>query len=198
MEYLHSSTISSHGRLKSSNIVIDSHWICKITDYGMNTLLEGAKPNFEMTDHAFFSNLYWTAPELLRISYSFINGTKSGDVFAFGVIFKEVICSNEPYAEYEYMEPRGFSFDNEISSFISIFNQSILSILDIIEKVEKGPVEDGIIFRPKIDFTGAVDMAVLDIAHRCWQENPEERPTFKNLLGIIKKISKGCVIYCHT
>ena len=43
MEYLHGTSIGSHGRLKSTNVVIDSRWTCKITDYGIHRLLEGEK-----------------------------------------------------------------------------------------------------------------------------------------------------------
>lgn len=35
MEYIHESPLECHGRLKSSNCVIDSRWTLKITDYGL-------------------------------------------------------------------------------------------------------------------------------------------------------------------
>jgi len=35
MIYLHDSPISCHGHLKSSNCVVDSRWVLKITDYGL-------------------------------------------------------------------------------------------------------------------------------------------------------------------
>ena len=37
MLYLHSTDIKSHGNLKSSNCVIDSRWVVKIADFGLNT-----------------------------------------------------------------------------------------------------------------------------------------------------------------
>ena len=37
MHYLHCSPLKFHGNLKSSNCVIDSRWVCKITDYGLAT-----------------------------------------------------------------------------------------------------------------------------------------------------------------
>jgi len=37
MLYLHSTDIKSHGNLKSSNCVIDSRWVLKISDFGLNT-----------------------------------------------------------------------------------------------------------------------------------------------------------------
>ena len=35
MVYLHDSPIQCHGHLKSSNCVVDSRWVLKITDYGL-------------------------------------------------------------------------------------------------------------------------------------------------------------------
>lgn len=34
MYYIHNSFLKSHGCLKSTNCVIDSRWVLKITDYG--------------------------------------------------------------------------------------------------------------------------------------------------------------------
>lgn len=35
MQYIHSSILGCHGRLKSSNCVVDSRWMLKVTDYGL-------------------------------------------------------------------------------------------------------------------------------------------------------------------
>jgi len=38
MAYIHSSEIKSHGNLKSSNCVVDSRFVLKVTDYGLHSL----------------------------------------------------------------------------------------------------------------------------------------------------------------
>ena len=38
LAYLHSSEIRSHGNLKSSNCVVDSRFVLKITDFGLHSL----------------------------------------------------------------------------------------------------------------------------------------------------------------
>ena len=36
MEELHKGSVGCHGNLKSSNIVVDNYWICKVADYGLH------------------------------------------------------------------------------------------------------------------------------------------------------------------
>jgi len=36
MKYIHSSPISHHGRLKSSNCIVDGRFALKVTDHGVN------------------------------------------------------------------------------------------------------------------------------------------------------------------
>ena len=43
MSYLHSSDIHVHGRLKSTNCVVDNRMVVKITDFGCNTILSPGK-----------------------------------------------------------------------------------------------------------------------------------------------------------
>jgi len=38
MSYLHNSDIKSHGRLKSTNCVVDNRFVLKITDFGIHVL----------------------------------------------------------------------------------------------------------------------------------------------------------------
>ena len=56
MTYLHDSVIKSHGRLKSSNCVVDSRWVLKITDYGLCEFKSGAEPDADMSEHTFYQS----------------------------------------------------------------------------------------------------------------------------------------------
>lgn len=40
MSYLHSSNIEVHGRLKSTNCVVDNRMVVKITDFGCHAILK--------------------------------------------------------------------------------------------------------------------------------------------------------------
>ena len=39
MYYLHGSGLGVHGKLKSTNCLVDSRWVLKITDYGLNPFI---------------------------------------------------------------------------------------------------------------------------------------------------------------
>ncbi|KFO27223.1 Heat-stable enterotoxin receptor [Fukomys damarensis] len=80
MSYLHSSKIEVHGRLKSTNCVVDSRMVVKITDFGCNSILPPKKD-------------LWTAPEHLRQA----NSSQKGDVYSFGIIAQEIVLRRETF-----------------------------------------------------------------------------------------------------
>ena len=46
LQFLFGSPLKSHGRLKSSNVVVDKRWSCKLTDYGMS-LFKGGQTDYQ-------------------------------------------------------------------------------------------------------------------------------------------------------
>nr|XP_004671907.1 heat-stable enterotoxin receptor [Jaculus jaculus] len=80
MSYLHSSKIEVHGRLKSTNCVVDSRMVVKITDFGCNSILPPKKD-------------LWTAPEHLRRA----SVSQKGDVYSFAIIAQEIILRKETF-----------------------------------------------------------------------------------------------------
>ena len=44
MSALHASPLQVHGHLRSSKCLIDSRWMCKVSDYGLHLLKSGQKP----------------------------------------------------------------------------------------------------------------------------------------------------------
>ncbi|KAM3591156.1 uncharacterized protein V6R79_023608 [Siganus canaliculatus] len=91
MKYLHLRGLS-HGRLKSTNCLVDGRFVLKITDYGLPMLLHAQ--NLNLPDDP--QELLWTAPELLRDPVR--GGSFAGDVFSFSIIIQEVISRTLPYA----------------------------------------------------------------------------------------------------
>ena len=94
MRFLHGSVLSSHGRLKSKNCVVDGRFLLKITDFGVNQVLR----NMQLTVRERASDLLWTAPELLREVIDGDAGTQRGDVYSFAIIMQEVVLRSRPFA----------------------------------------------------------------------------------------------------
>ncbi|XP_077407656.1 guanylyl cyclase C [Vanacampus margaritifer] len=80
MSYLHASAIQVHGRLKSTNCVVDNRMGVKITDFGCNSFL---KPGRDL----------WTAPEHLRKQGT----SQKGDVYSFAIIAQEIVLRKSTF-----------------------------------------------------------------------------------------------------
>lgn len=115
MQHIHNSSIGSHGNLKSSNCVVDSRFICKITDFGLPTLRSNRtrlSPSSVFAKDSSYNieqkGRLWTAPELLRDSNPPNAGTIKGDVYSFGIILQEIQLRNGPfYLRDRQMTPDG-------------------------------------------------------------------------------------------
>ncbi|XP_069593169.1 guanylyl cyclase C isoform X1 [Ranitomeya imitator] len=80
MSYLHASKVEAHGRLKSTNCVVDSRMVVKITDFICSSILNPKKD-------------LWMAPEHIRQ-----NGvSQKGDVYSYGIIAQEIILRKETF-----------------------------------------------------------------------------------------------------
>jgi len=106
MIFIEKTLFQSHGSLRSSNCLIDSRWVLKVSGFGLVKFKEGAK-NDEYSEFKRFEKMLWTAPELLRLPENNRPpyGTVKGDIYAFGIILQEVIYRTTPY--FGCMEPKG-------------------------------------------------------------------------------------------
>ncbi|XP_036328635.1 atrial natriuretic peptide receptor 1 [Rhagoletis pomonella] len=175
MHFLHNSVIRSHGNLKSSNCVVDSRFVLKITDFGLHTLKrirpEALENDVEdCNSHAYWSKLLWTAPELLKMENNRPpEGTQKGDVYSFGIIVHEISTRQGPF----YLGKT----DVEKSP------KEIIQLVKGYTELTTQP------FRPYVDeHDGYLDINNLMI--KCWSEDPLERPDFNALKSIIRRINK--------
>lgn len=97
LNYLHNSELKCHGNLKSSNCVITSRWVLKLTDFGLHDfrMKTSSAPVRENMRHTHYRNQLWKAPELLRDSTMY--GNQKTDVYAFGIILHEIIGRHGPF-----------------------------------------------------------------------------------------------------
>ncbi|XP_071507030.1 atrial natriuretic peptide receptor 1-like [Diadema antillarum] len=97
IKYLHDSVIGVHGRLTSSNCVVDGRFVLKVTDFGIPSLRDTPR----MNDNNY--RLLWRAPEHLR--YPNEPPSKEGDVYSLGIIMLELATRSGPFEEErKYMD----------------------------------------------------------------------------------------------
>ncbi|XP_056091761.1 atrial natriuretic peptide receptor 2 isoform X2 [Rhinichthys klamathensis goyatoka] len=162
MNYLHNSYIGSHGNLKSSNCVVDSRFVLKITDYGLASFRSSCEN--EDSPHALYAKKLWTAPELLIYDRHPPQGTQKGDVYSFGIILQEIALRNGPF----YVEGMD------------------LSPKEIIQKVRNGQKP---YFRPTTDNSLHCEELTI-LMEGCWAEDPAERADFSHIKIFIAKFNK--------
>ncbi|XP_071081532.1 atrial natriuretic peptide receptor 1-like [Haliotis cracherodii] len=164
MAYLHSTDVHCHGNLKSTNCVVDSRFVVKITDFGLHYFRETDDDMAEDT-YAYYRSKLWSAPELLRMNSRPPEGTTKGDVYSFAIICQEIVYRN------------------------GVFYLHNLDVgpQEVIEKLKSGlrPY-----FRPTIEEFDCPCDELAEVIKRCWAEDPAERPDFQSLKTIIRKLNK--------
>ncbi|XP_047464714.1 guanylyl cyclase C isoform X2 [Mugil cephalus] len=171
MSYLHASDIQVHGRLKSTNCVVDNRMVVKITDFGCNAFLspeQGTEVSAALLlfiPSPTFSTLFascvlsdlWTAPEHLRS-----HGTsQKGDVYSFAIISQEIVLRKSTFYT-KACSRRSEKVSRVITSYL----------------------------RPDLNFdtTSEKELEVYTLIKSCWEEDPEKRPDFKKVEACLGKI----------
>jgi protein-serine/threonine kinase len=92
--FLHSNNVI-HRDIKSDNILINSRGAVKLTDFGMSCQL--GENEERKSPPEIMGTIYWLAPEILRMQFF---GCK-GDIWALGIMCREMITGLPPYIEKE-------------------------------------------------------------------------------------------------
>nr|XP_046181241.1 atrial natriuretic peptide receptor 1 isoform X2 [Oncorhynchus gorbuscha] len=171
MDYLHRSPLHSHGHLSSSNCVVDSRFVLKVTDHGLSLLRRPPGQDEEGWSKKHWTSLLWRAPELLRDSMP-SSGTQKGDVYSFGIIVQEVVYRRGPF---------------------HIPNNN-LEAREIVERVKAGVCVGGggSPLRPHTDRAECPE-GVEALMGACWSERPSDRPDFSSLRVTVKRLCPSCV-----
>nr|XP_018671934.1 atrial natriuretic peptide receptor 1-like isoform X1 [Ciona intestinalis] len=165
MTYLHRSFFQCHGNLKSSNCLIDSRFVVKLTDFGLSKFRDGSRTDSK-TGFKYYENKLWTAPELLRLQTS--HGTQKGDVYSFAIIVQEI------------MYRKGVFYTKE--------EVTAQNILHYVTSPKSGEAP----FRPMLDDDDdtIINPALKKLVRKCWTEFQNERPTFQEIHREMRKFYK--------
>ncbi|KAK5856644.1 hypothetical protein PBY51_008227 [Eleginops maclovinus] len=109
MSYLHSSNIEVHGRLKSTNCVVDNRMVVKITDFGCHTILSPGRD-------------LWTSPEHLRKD----GVSQKGDVYSYAIIAHEIIMRWPPFHTQNCSDPAEKLYRVQHPSGMSVFRPDLI------------------------------------------------------------------------
>ncbi|XP_077786994.1 guanylate cyclase 2G-like [Podarcis muralis] len=163
MVFIHNSPLNSHGNLKPTNCLVDSRMQVKLCGFGLWEFKYGRKSQV-MTEESNYAELYWTAPELLRMAEYPFHGTQKGDVYSFAIIMRELIYNHED----------------------GPFHDLSQNAEEIIKRIQdpNSPVP----LRPSIS-TQKCNERIVALLKACWDEYPERRPTFLNIKRALKDAS---------
>ncbi|XP_063290909.1 guanylate cyclase 2G-like [Pelobates fuscus] len=164
MCFLHNCSLNSHGNLKPSNCLVDSRMQVKLSGFGLWEYKYGTTLRDIAAKNVNYSELYWTAPELLRLGVFPFQGTQKGDVYSFAIIMKELI------------------YDGEDGPFQDLSLQPS----EIISKLKESSSNDPL--RPSLS-TEKCDERIITMLKMCWDENPERRPSFASIKRRLRGLS---------
>ena len=156
---IHNSPLNYHGHLTSKNCLVNSRWMVQIGDFGL-TEFRKQNPSANPSTKSEKAK----SKDLLWTAPENLTEpvtcSKEGDVYSFGIILSEVITQKPPY------------FDRQ------------MQVGEIIHYVKKRCIPP---FRPNLPQQTDINQ-LTNLMVSCWNETPDQRPTFKNIKLIIQKL----------
>ncbi|KAM3842593.1 guanylate cyclase 2G [Diretmus argenteus] len=164
IDFIHKSSLKSHGNLKPSTCLVDSRLQIKLSGFGLWEFKHGTKNKHIALEELQYEKMYWTAPELLRQVSVPLNGTPKGDIYSFAIIMRELMYSSEsgPYHDLN-LEPK-----------------------EIIKQLRNPHQKEPL--RPTLS-DELCDVNINSLLKACWSENPDYRPPVGSIRMQLKATS---------
>ncbi|CAI2346987.1 unnamed protein product [Caenorhabditis sp. 36 PRJEB53466] len=173
LEYLHSSPVGCHGRLKSTNCLIDGRWMVRLSSFGLRELRCDENELERENDVQEGKSQLWTAPELLRWTQGSLAQcpvilVQKADVYSLAIVLYELFGRLGPWGD-EPMEPR------EIVSIVKAGSFS---------REKKA-------FRPDLAVLKDSPQIVRDTVSAAWTEDPLDRPSLFQIKRKLRPLTTG-------
>lgn len=184
LNYLHNEMLLLHGDMKSFNILIKGDFvICKLCDFGVSIpLTADGFLDFEKKPGAHLTGTeLWNAPEVFEEEPELVS-TKS-EMFSFGLVIYECIALVPPHT-LEMMKPdpkKALNFDDDQEDCDDDDDDE--EELDCMAGTRPLFAEDMKLPESYND--------LLYIFHTCTDEDPEKRPSAKQLEAIFSEIKSA-------
>ncbi|KAK9119440.1 hypothetical protein Scep_017533 [Stephania cephalantha] len=154
-----------HRDIKSSNILLDENLEPRVSDFGLAKLLIDEEAHVTTVVAGTFGYL---APEYLQSG----RATEKSDVYSFGVLLLELVTGKRP-TDPAFVK-RGLNVVGWMNTLIG-----------------ENRLED-IVDERCIDANVETVEAVLDIAARCTDANPDDRPSMNRVLQMLEEVMSPC------
>uniref|UniRef100_S4RBQ7 Guanylate cyclase n=1 Tax=Petromyzon marinus TaxID=7757 RepID=S4RBQ7_PETMA len=163
MAFLHSHRLF-HGRLKSTNCVIDDRWVCKIADYGLEEYRKDDLAEYATTHKP--KSWVYLPPE--RIVSKNTEPAPTTDVYSYGVILVEIATRQTP-------TPAGLYSPHDDAETEGPPPSPPPPIRPFIYKSVRCTIGSAYYYNKLIQ--------------KCWNHNPLLRPTFEQIKKFLHKMN---------
>jgi atrial natriuretic peptide receptor B len=158
MTVLHSHGIA-HGRLTSSNCVIDERWVTKVTDYGLPALRCSGEEDGEEAGEQLRNSIpkVYRAPEVRHLPLRIPSSSPPADVYSFAIILYEIATGMDPRSEISWQLDTNFK-----------------------PKINQGQLNST---------ECPCSKEYLNLINKCWTFSPQTRPLFDRVKRELKQIN---------
>ncbi|XP_078216673.1 non-receptor tyrosine-protein kinase TYK2 isoform X15 [Callithrix jacchus] len=162
MAYLHAQHYI-HRDLAARNVLLDNDRLVKIGDFGLAKAVPEGHEYYRVREDG-DSPVFWYAPECLK-EYKFYYAS---DVWSFGVTLYELLthCASSQSPPTKFLELIG----------ITQGQVTVLRLTELLERGERLPRPD------------KCPCEVYQLMKNCWEMEASFRPTFQNLIPILKTV----------
>uniref|UniRef100_A0A2K5Q799 Tyrosine-protein kinase n=1 Tax=Cebus imitator TaxID=2715852 RepID=A0A2K5Q799_CEBIM len=162
MAYLHAQHYI-HRDLAARNVLLDNDRLVKIGDFGLAKAVPEGHEYYRVREDG-DSPVFWYAPECLK-EYKFYYAS---DVWSFGVTLYELLthCASSQSPPTKFLELIG----------ITQGQVTVLRLTELLERGERLPRPD------------KCPCEVYHLMKNCWETEASFRPTFQNLIPILKTV----------